>query len=128
MTVAFIGTPFSKRLGEVGALGIASQTFVVVGCALFIMGALIDFAIFGTLNLAAGLICVAIAVTRHALVSVTDRILIIVSAIGSITWNTETTSALLLVGVGLIWIVLAIRLVPNRLVRLPSDDGSVTSG
>lgn len=111
VTIAFIGTPFSEQLREVGALGVASRILIVVGCSLFIMGALIQFAIFGTLSLAAGLICMAVAVTRHRLVSMTDRILIIVSAVGSITWNTETTSAFLLVGVGLIWMVLAIRLI-----------------
>lgn len=127
VATAFAGTPFSEKLGKAGALGAASRILVVAGCLLFIMGPLIQFAIFGTLSLAAGLICMAIAVVRRALVAVPDRILIIASAVGSITWNTETTSAFILVGVGLIWIVLAIRLIPNRLVRPPSDDSSVTS-
>lgn len=123
VAVAFTGTSFSERLKKAGALGVASRILVVVGCVLFIMGSLIDFAIFGTLSLAAGLIFMAVAVTRHKLVSVTDRILIIASAVGSITWNTETTSAFLLVGVGLIWIVLAVRLIPHS----PSSQRSVSA-
>jgi hypothetical protein len=39
-----------------------------------------------------------------------DRLLIALSAIGSITWNTETLWAFLLVGVGLVWAILSIRL------------------
>ena len=114
VAIAFTGTSFSDRLREVGTVGVASRVLVVAGSVLFIMGTLIEFAIFGTLSLAAGLICMAVAVIRHALVPVIDRVLISASAVGSITWNTETTSAFLLVGVGLIWIVLAIRLLPTE--------------
>jgi hypothetical protein len=39
-----------------------------------------------------------------------DRLLVALSAIGSITWNTETLSAFLLVGVGLVWAILSVRL------------------
>ena len=71
---------------------------------------MIEFAIFGTLTLAVGLTCVAFAFWVRRLGSVVDRALVTLSAIGSLTWNTETTSAFLLVGVGLIWVVLAVRL------------------
>lgn len=114
VALAFVGTTFSLDVGAAGALGRASKILIVVGCLLFISGAILDFAIFGTLSLAAGLFCLTATVLRARLASSVDRVLIGVSAVGSITWNTETSSALLLVGVGLIWLVLSF-----RLLRLP---------
>lgn len=110
VVVAFLGTSFSLEVGRQGALGQASKILVVVGSLLFISATLIDFAIFGTLTVAAGLFCLSATVLRAKLASVPDRALIAISAVGSITWNTETASALLLVGVGLIWLVLSFRL------------------
>jgi hypothetical protein len=49
-------------------------------------------------------------VLRQRLFHPGDRLLIALSAIGSITWNTETLSAFLLVGVGLVWAILSVRL------------------
>ncbi len=71
---------------------------------------MIQFAIIGTLTHALGLICLAFTFWARRLNQVIDRVLVTLSAIGSLTWNTETTSALLLVAVGLIWAVLAVRL------------------
>lgn len=112
VVVAFMGSSFSLGVRRAGGFGRASQILLVVGCLLFILGPLIDFAILGTLSLAAGLFFLTITVIRNKLGSVVDRALISVSAIGSITWNTETVSAFFLVGVGLIWLVLAVRLLP----------------
>jgi hypothetical protein len=48
-----------------------------------------------------------------------DRIAL--SAIGSITWNTETLSAFLLVGVGLVWAILSVRLLKSPAGVQPSS-------
>jgi hypothetical protein len=77
---------------------------------LLILNAVVEFAIFGTLALAFGLISLAVVVLRQRLFHPSDRLLIALSAIGSITWNTETLSAFLLVGVGLVWAILSVRL------------------
>ncbi len=113
VVVAFMPSSFNAHLGSSGGLGKASQVLIVVGCVLFVFGSLIGFAIFGTLGFGFGLVLLAVTVTKEKLVSLADRILIILSAIGSLTWNTETVSAFLLVGVGLIWVILSIRLLPD---------------
>ena len=111
--IAFVSSDFSKRLGEAGALGTASRVLLAIGCVLFITSPLIQFAIFGTLSFGFGLVCLAVAVWRTKLVPAFDRALVTLAAIGSLTWNTETVSAFLLTGVGIIWVVLSLRLLPK---------------
>lgn len=106
----FAKSPLNGRLGQAGGAGRASQVLLIAGPIIFVLSWVIQFAIIGTLALGIGLVCLAIAVTRQKLVPVIDRVLIAASAIGSLTWNTETTSAFLLVGVGVFWMLLSIRL------------------
>jgi hypothetical protein len=110
VVIAFASSTLNRRLREIGKLGRATQVLLVVGPLLFVLSFVIDLAIIGTLAVGAGLVCLAVAVVRRKLVSATDRAFIILSAVGSLTWNTETLSAFLLVGVGLIWAILSIRL------------------
>jgi hypothetical protein len=112
VVIAFASSTLHTRLDEAGGLGRATRVLVVVGPLFYILSWVIEFAILGTLGLGIGLVCLAVAVTRWKLVSATDRVLIILSAVGSLTWNTETVSAFLLVGVGVIWMILSIRLLP----------------
>lgn len=114
IVIAFVSTTLHMRLREAGSLGRATQVLLVVGPLLFILSWLIEFAIIGTLSLGLGLVGLAVTVTRRKLVSIPDRVLIILSAVGSLTWNTETVSAFLLVGVGAVWMILSIRLLPYR--------------
>ena len=116
VVIAFAGSRFRERVHRSGAAGVAGEVLLVLGPVLYVVSQLIEFAIFGTLSFGAGLVCLAVAVIRNKLVPVIDRVLIALSAVGSLTWNTETTSAFLLTGVGLIWVVLTFRLLP--------DDGS----
>lgn len=81
-----------------------------MGAALYVVSWVIQFAILGTLTLGLGLICLGFTFWARRLGQVIDRVLVTLSAIGSLTWNTETTSALLLVAVGVIWAFLAVRL------------------
>ena len=106
----FAPSSFNTRLSQARGLGRAAQAFLIAGPAMYVIGSVIGFAIVGTLALGIGLVCLALAVTLRKLAPVIDRVLIILSAVGSVTWNTETVSAFLLVGVGAIWMVLAIRL------------------
>lgn len=112
--VAFAGSPLDRQLDTAGGLARAIRILLILGSLFNVLGLLIEFAIVGTLALGFGLICLSVAVTRRRLVSATDRVLIILSAIGSLTWNTETVSAFLLVGVGAIWMILSIRVLSGE--------------
>jgi len=104
-------TSFHEHLRTFPA-GRVSGYLLMAGALLYVVSWIIQFAILGTLTLALGLICLAFTFWAQRLGDVIDRVLVTLSAIGSLTWNTETTSAFLLVGVGLIWAVLAVRLLP----------------
>jgi len=102
------------QLRDGGRLGIAIECLVVAGPVMYVLSWAVEFAILGTLTLAIGLACLTVAVWFGRLMTVFDRVLITLSAIGSFTWNTETTSAFLLVGVGFIWAILCARLLPRQ--------------
>jgi hypothetical protein len=110
VVIAFFSTSLHVRLREVGTLGRVTQVLITVGSLFFVLSWIIEFAIVGTLCLGLGLVCLSVSVTRWRLVAITDRVLIILSALGSLTWNTETVSAFLLLGVGILWMILSIRL------------------
>jgi hypothetical protein len=99
-------------LREVGTLGRVTQVLIAVASLFFVLSWIIEFAIVGTLYLGLGLVCLSVCVMRWRLLATTDRVLIILSAVGSLTWNTETVSAFLLVGVAILWMILSIRLLP----------------
>jgi hypothetical protein len=113
VVIAFAPSRLRRRLTETRRLGRATEILLVVGPVFLVLSWVVEFAIIGTLAFGIGLVCLAVAVTRGRLVPATDRVLIILSAVGSLTWNTETVSAFLLVGVGLIWLILSIRLLPT---------------
>lgn len=66
VVVAFASSTLHMRLREAGRLGRATQVLLVVGPLLYILSWLIQFAIFGTLCLGIGLVCLAVAVSREA--------------------------------------------------------------
>ena len=109
VVMMFAGTGFSRALKRT-AVGRAARGFLIAGPVLYVVGGMIEFAIVGTLAMAIGLFCLTVTVFIDQLGTSADRYLVAVSAVGSITWNTETTSACLLVGVGLVWAVLSVRL------------------
>ena len=108
--LAFRGSELHDRVREAGGLGNAITILFVIGAFFNLLQPVLEFAIFGTLALGIGLICLSITVWKRKLSSLLDRILITLSAAGSLMWNTETTSAFLLVGVGFLWAVLSFRL------------------
>ena len=101
---------WGERVRETGRLGRIAVGLLVAGAVLNVVGSAIQFAIFGTVALGFGLVALAITAFRHRLGGRLDRWLIAVSAFGSLTWNTETLSVWLLVGVGLVWVALSVRL------------------
>jgi len=115
---AFSSSELRAGLRDAGRLGRATQLLLVIGPILYVLSWVVEFAILGTLALGAGLVCLSIAAIRGRLVPSPERVLIVASAVGSLTWNTETLSAFLLVGVGLIWALLSVRLLrPKVTVR-----------
>lgn len=118
LVVGFRSSSFDEQVRTTG-LGRAARILIVVASGAYIVSWVIEFAIIGTLTLGIGLTCLAIGLLRSRRVTLGDRTLIVFSAIGSLTWNTETESAFLLVGVGVIWMILSFRLLregPHQLV------------
>lgn len=112
--VSFFSGTFHRRLQDAGGVGRGARILLSVGAGAYVLSWVVEFAIIGTLTFAAGLVCLTVAVSRFKLTPLFDRVLIAVSAVGSFTWNTETTSAFLLVGVGFLWMVLSVRLLRIR--------------
>lgn len=100
----------APMLREAGGLGKAAGVLVAVAPVLFLVNPLIQFAIFGTLALGIGLALFAAVLWRGGLMRAVDRVLATICAVASLTWNTETLSAFLLVAVGLLLAVLVLRM------------------
>ncbi len=105
-----------------GGAGTAAAVFLVAAPLLHVASAVIEFAIFGTLALAVGLILLTADAFRRLLVPLPDRLVIAGSAVASFTWNTETASVWLLVGIGICWAFLSLRLLPFS-ARSADSDG-----
>lgn len=90
-------------------LGKAAAALLVLAPVLFVLNPVIQFAIFGTLALGIGLVLFAALLWRRRFMAKADRVLATVAAIASLTWNTETLSAFLLVVVGLLLAALSLR-------------------
>jgi hypothetical protein len=110
---AFYGSPLHERVRDSGGLGKAIRILLAIGVLFNVLQPVLEFAIFGTLGLGIGLICLSVAVWNREFPARLDQILISSSAAGSLMWNTETTSAFLLVGVALLWMVISFRLLLN---------------
>lgn len=121
--VGFALDGWGRRLWAAAPIGPIAAVVLVLGAALNVVSAVIDFAIFGTLGLGLGLILLAVAAFQHRLGALPDRWLLAASAALSLTWNTETSTVWLLAVNGALWVVLAL-----RLLGAPADaDGSVES-
>lgn len=107
---AFLGTPLHERVRAAGKLGNAIKILLAIGVLFNILQPVLEFAIFGTLGLGIGLVCLSVATWGREFPPRLDQILIAFSAAGSLTWNTETTSAFLLLGVAILWMVISFRL------------------
>lgn len=85
--------------------GLPGRVAAVSGVAaplILLMSRLIEFAIFGTFATFVAILAFTVTVHRGKALPNVDVALLYVAAVASITWNTETASAALLVIVGLI--------------------------
>ena len=113
------GAGWALKLRRSGALGKAAAALLVLGAVFFLLNPLLQFAIFGTVSFGLGLVVFATLLWRQRLMAQVDRIMATLAAVGSLTWNTETVSAFLLTGVGLLLAILSLRV---------SDAQRVTRG
>jgi hypothetical protein len=110
VAAGWLGSGWARRLWDAGILGRTAGALVPSGAILFLLNPLLQFAIFGTLAFGIGLALQAIVLWRHQMAAKLDRLLAALAALGSLTWNTETLSAFLLVGVGFVLAALSLRL------------------
>lgn len=111
--LVFVAWVLSGWIGTLWRSAIAGPPAAVLLAAasiLFVANPVLDFAIFGSLAFAAGLVLHAIAVWVRRLLDPLDRVIATLAAVASLTWNTETTSAFLLVAVGALLAALTLRL------------------
>jgi hypothetical protein len=85
-----------------GQLGRLVSVAAIAACIILLLSRLLDFAIFGTLATFVTLLGFTRLVQRDKLLPMPDVVLLYVATVASITWNTETPSAALLIVVGLV--------------------------
>ncbi|MBW3663345.1 MAG: hypothetical protein KY469_09625 [Actinobacteria bacterium] len=121
VVAAWAAAGWPAKLWRAGIDGRSAVGLLVVAPGVYILSWVIEFAIFGTLALGLGLILLAVAMWWRRLSDRVDRVLVTLAAAGSLTWNTETRSAFLLVGVGLVFASLCLRLRPQHEPRQVPD-------
>lgn len=112
VVAAFAFGGLGRALIQGGGLGRTAALFLVAAPLLHVASAVLEFAIFGTLALAFGLILLTVEAFRRPLMPLPERLVLAASAVASFTWNTETASVWLLAGIGMCWAFLSIRLLP----------------
>ena len=101
---------WAGRLWAAGLLGKAVSALLVLGAVFFLLNPVLQFAILGTLSFGVGLVLFAAMLWRQRQMTRTDRLMVTLAAVGSLTWNTETSSAFLLVAVGVLLAVVSARM------------------
>ncbi len=92
------GTDIRSR----GALGRWTARAGIAAPIFLLLSWVIEFAIFGTVITFAAILMFTVLVHRARLLPRLDVVLLAVATVASITWNTETPSAALLIIVGLV--------------------------
>lgn len=105
IVVAF-GAVRGRQIWRQGPPGQIASVAGVVAPLMLLVSRMIEFAILGTLMTFIAILAFAVTVHLRKLMPRVDVVLLYVAALASITWNTETGSAALLVIVGLVasWI------------------------
>jgi hypothetical protein len=103
---------WARKLWGSGLLGRTTAALLTVGALFFLLNPVLQFAILGTLSFGIGLVLFAALLWRQRLMATLDRVAATLAAVASLTWNTETLSAFLLVTVGLLLAVLSARMEP----------------
>jgi hypothetical protein len=117
--LALMVVGFGLRYGrDIRRSGVAGRIAAAAGISapiILLLSRLIEFAIFGTLATFVAIAAFTVTVHRGRLLGRLEVVLLYVATVASITWNTETASAALLVVVGLIGAWVAYRaLVSDR--------------
>jgi hypothetical protein len=99
-----------REVWRSGGLGKVAMVTAVLGGLLFLLNPILQVAIFGTLLFGIGLGLFTVTLWRQKLLTRVDHLLASLATVGSLTWNTETLSAFLLVGVGLLLAVVSLRM------------------
>ena len=123
VAAGWAGSGWARRLWRSGMLGRAAVALVTCGAVFFLLNPLLQFAIFGTLGFGIGLSLIAVVLWRHQMMTKVDRLLAGLAALASLTWNTETVSAFLLVAVGLLLVALSLRLDSGESAHRPAAIG-----
>ncbi len=110
VATGWAGWGWARKLWGWRLLGKAAAALLVLGALFFLINPVLQFAIFGTLSFAIGLGLFAGMLWRQRLMTRTDRVMATLAAVASVTWNTETVSAFLLVAVGLLLAALSVRM------------------
>ncbi len=85
-----------------GALGRGVARTSIAAIVLLLLSRVLEFAILGTLATFAAILLFTLLVRKERLLSRRDVVLLALATVASITWNTETASAALLIIVGLV--------------------------
>lgn len=106
LIVLAFGVVHGADIWRRGADGRVATVFGIAAPIVLLMSRLIEFAILGTLATFVAILAFSVSVHRGKWLPLSDVVLLYIAAVASITWNTETASAALLVVVGLIgaWI------------------------
>jgi hypothetical protein len=106
LTVGGFAVQHGGDIQRRGRLGRWTARASLVAIVLLLLSLVIEFAIFGTLATFATILMFTVLVHQHRLLPRLDVVLLGVATVASITWNTETPSAALLIIVGLVaaWI------------------------
>ena len=99
-----------RQVWRSSGLGKAATVAVALGGLFFLLNPILQFAIFGTLFFGFGLGLFTVTLWRQDLLTRADHLIASFATVGSLTWNTETLSAFLLVGVGVLLAVLSVRM------------------
>jgi hypothetical protein len=99
-----------REVWRSGGLGKAATVTAVLGGLFFLLNPILQVAIFGTLLFGIGLGLFTVTLWRQKLLTRVDHLLASLATVGSLTWNTETLSAFLLVGVGLLLAAMSLRM------------------
>jgi hypothetical protein len=110
ITMGWARWGWARRPWASSLLGKTAAALLVLGAVFFLLNPVLQFAILGTLAFGIGLVLFAAMLWRQRPMATADRLMATLAAIASLTWNTETLSAFVLVAVGLLLAVLSLRM------------------
>ena len=102
LVVAGFAAQHGEDIQRRGKLGRWTARVSIAASIILLLSGVIEFAIFGTLATFVALLMFTLLVRQDRLLPQLDVVLLGIATVASITWNTETPSAALLIIVGLV--------------------------